>query len=101
MRVHYVKNDEYKKTRFMNKFHMVITDEDGALIKECKYPTAKDCSDDNIDLIHDRQVVLRIMNNYPFHKCFTKYNNIKINKISEVIPSVIHRRVLIEPVSVA
>lgn len=88
------KNVLYKKTRFMYKFHMVISDGNGTIIKEGKYCTAKACSDDNKDFISDRQIVLRIVNNYKFSEYFTKYDNVTIKKIREVIPSVMYRQVI-------
>jgi hypothetical protein len=88
------KNSQYKKTRFMYKFHMIIRDEDGNIIKEGKYCTAKSCSDDNKGFLSDRQIVLRIVNNYKFSEYFTKYDNVSITKIREIIPSIMCRKVI-------
>ena len=81
------KSSDYKTTRFMYKFHMIIKDEDGNIIKEGKYCTARKCSDDNKELLSDRQIVIRIVNNYKFSEYFTKYDNVFITKIREKIRS--------------
>jgi len=87
---------EYKKRRFINKLHMIIRADDGSIIKEAKYPTAKKCSLDNLELLSDYQIVCRLVNNYKFSEYFTKYDCVTITKIHEVIPSELVRRPMIK-----
>ena len=69
------------KRRFTNKYHLIITDDDGKVIKDKKYCTASDAANDNN--ITSRQIISRLANGYKFSKDFHKYDNIVVNKIDE------------------
>ena len=74
----------FNKRRFKYKLHLIITDDDGNIIKDCKYTTAGQCSKDNIELFKSGQIVTRLSNKFEFTKGFTKYNNVCIDKINEI-----------------
>ena len=74
---------EFKTRRFKYKFHMIICDDEGVVIKDKKYCTTHECADDNIELLRNRQVVSRIANKYQFSKNFHTYDNVTIDKINE------------------
>jgi len=77
---------------------MIISDEKGNIIKDCKYCSAEKCSQDNIELFKNRQVVGRIVNGYKFSEFFTKYDCVKITKINEKLKTkIINKRVLVDP----
>ena len=74
---------------------MIIRDEKGNVIKDCKYCSAEKCSQDNIELFKNRQVVGRIVNNYKFSEFFTKYDCVTITKINEKLKTkTVRHRVL-------
>ena len=74
---------QFKTRRFKYKFHMIIWDDYGKVIKDKKYCTAHECAEDNLDLLRNRQVVSRIANKYQFSNNFHAYDNVTIDKINE------------------
>ena len=79
----YTRDNKFNTRRFKYKFHLIICNDDGAVIKDKKYCTTHECSDDNTELLRNRQVVSRIANKYQFSKNFHAYDNVTINKINE------------------
>lgn len=93
----HTRTPEHNTRRFKYKLHMIISDEKGNVIKDCKYCSAEKCSQDNIELFKNRQVVGRIVNGYKFSEFFTKYDCVKITKINEKLKTkIINKRVLVD-----